>query len=298
MKILNLVYPNQGDIEYVKQKFPDGQQNIVINKDSLNEPNHRKSKPFVVKIYSRLNNWLDLELIVASVASLRKLSVKEIHLYTPYLLGARSDRQFTVGGNSYLVDVLAPIINSLNFESVTVMDAHSDVAAACIKNLKNISNWNIVDFFFESNLNDANYLLISPDAGALKKVSNIADILAYKREIIVCSKSRDKDGKLSQTQVPIQFGETRDIIIIDDICDGGATFENISAALNDADHKGKKYLIITHGIFSKGFTNLSRCFDGIYCTNSYSDIEPPLNYTDTHLYIIDKVNQLNVFING
>ena len=37
--------------------------------------------------------------------------------------------------------------------------------------------------------------------------------------------------------------------------------------------KGKIYLIITHGIFSKGFEELSKYFDGIYCTNSYSEID-------------------------
>ena len=35
---------------------------------------------------------------------------------------------------------------------------------------------------------------------------------------------------------------------------------------------GKTYLIVTHGIFSAGFEELYKHFDGIYCTNSYSDI--------------------------
>lgn len=30
MKTLNLVYPEKSDIKYQVQKFPDGQQNIVI----------------------------------------------------------------------------------------------------------------------------------------------------------------------------------------------------------------------------------------------------------------------------
>ena len=31
------------------------------------------------------------------------------------------------------------------------------------------------------------------------------------------------------------------------------------------------FLVVSHGIFSKGFSELSKYFEGIYCTNSYSD---------------------------
>ena len=89
---LNLVYSKQSDLEYKIRKFPDGQQNIVIEKCKINTVGiHGRSYwklPVIIK--SRLNNWLDLELIVAAVASLRELGIKEIHLYTPYIVGGRS----------------------------------------------------------------------------------------------------------------------------------------------------------------------------------------------------------------
>lgn len=297
MKTINLVYPDKSDIKYEIYKFPDGQQNLVITSQCWDHSSDRQyfHKTDSVQIKSRLRDWKDLELITATVASLRKLKIKEIHLYVPYLLGARSDRQFEEGGNSYLVDVLAPVINSLNFESVTVMDVHSDVAAACIKNLKIIDNWKVVDFFFENNLN-SNYLLVSPDAGALKKIYKIADNLAYTDEIIICSKLRNAKGELSDVVVPIKEDETKDIIIIDDICDGGATFKNISGTLNNAGHKGKKYLIVTHGVFSKNFKELSWYFDGIYCTNSYSDIDhEAFNHHLGKNCGVDIVKQINIF---
>jgi ribose-phosphate pyrophosphokinase len=73
--------------------------------------------------------------------------------------------------------------------------------------------------------------------------------------------------------------------------DGGQTFINIAKHLNNGDFltKPKIYLIVTHGIFSKDFGELSQYFDGIYCTNSYKDIND---------YITDPpflVKQLNVF---
>lgn len=114
MKTLNLVNPDASRINYKKLSFPDGQQNIIIT-SSISES---------VQIKSRLNNWLDLELITCAVASLRELGVEEIHLYTPYIMGARSDRKFEEGGNNYLKDVICPIINLLNFKSVTCIDPH------------------------------------------------------------------------------------------------------------------------------------------------------------------------------
>ena len=35
MKTLNLAYPERSDIKYTIQKFPDGQQNVIIEEVSL-----------------------------------------------------------------------------------------------------------------------------------------------------------------------------------------------------------------------------------------------------------------------
>jgi ribose-phosphate pyrophosphokinase len=56
------------------------------------------------------------------------------------------------------------------------------------------------------------------------------------------------------------------VLIVDDICDGGGTFIGIAKALpKDV----KKYLYVTHGIFSKGLRELTGHFEHIYTTNSY-----------------------------
>lgn len=145
MKTLDLVNKEKSDIDYTIQRFPDGQQNIVIDSNE-----HPVQTIFAhineVQIKARLNNWLDLELIVCAVASLRELGVEEIHLYTPYIIGARSDRKFEKGGNNYLKDVICPILNSLNFKTVTCIDPHSYSLECCIKNLKSINNSQLVKF--------------------------------------------------------------------------------------------------------------------------------------------------------
>ncbi len=318
MKVLNLTNKDASEIKYQIYPFPDGQQQVVINstviESSAGEEWGTDINIHKIKIKSRLNNFKDLELIVCATKSLRNLGVKEIHLYTPFFLGSRSDRQFEDGSNNYLKDVICPIINSLNFESVTVLDPHSDVLEACLNNFRKVDNLDLIDFslreIMKLNCNSIYYenklevlQLISPDAGASKKIYKLAEQIGYKGDIITCSKYRDVDGKLTKTYVPFSTAKTqnKDFIIIDDICDGGATFINIAKSIKNrfevydkTNFNSKIYLIVTHGIFSKGFKELSQYFDGIYCTNSYSDVIQGVVNDETECQS-GFVKQLNIF---
>ena len=291
MKILNLVDESKSDIKYKINKFPDGQQNIVLEKQEYALP---------TQIKSRLNNWLDLELITCTVASLHELGVEEIHLYVPYIMGARSDRKFEEGSNNYLKDVICPIINSLNFKSVTCVDPHSDVLEACLNRFKKVSNEALVCAFTDSKWNQGNNIIISPDAGANKKIFKLVEELELKCDVITCSKNRDINGKLTKTVVPTKDTGPlckKNYIIIDDICDGGATFINIAKELKKLYNCNNIYLIVTHGIFSKGYVELEEYFDGIYCTNSYKDIKDTtiLCGVKSTKSVGELIKQLNVF---
>jgi len=148
MKVLNLTNNETSDIKFEVSKFPDGQQQVQFKCLQIGLIKGYTNPQFIVpiQIKARLNNFKDLELIICATKSLRNLGVKEIHLYTPYFLGSRSDRKFEEGSNNYLKDVICPIINSLNFESVTVIDPHSDVLEACLNNFKKVDNKKLVEF--------------------------------------------------------------------------------------------------------------------------------------------------------
>lgn len=296
MKTLNLTSPETSDIKFEVSHFPDGQQDVKIASSKV-ELGHYDGEhywiatPIILK--SRFNSFEDLELILCATKALKRAGGGEIHLYIPYLLGARSDRKFTDGGTSYLVDIVAPILNAQNFKSVTALDAHSDVAAACINNLRVIDNEELVAFAMADlypctwDTSKENCVLVSPDGGSLKKIYHAADHLKYRGDILVCSKYRDQEGALSRIEVPIRDSQiAKDFIIIDDICDGGRTFIEIAKVIKArANFTGNIYLIVTHGIFSKGFNELADNFQTIYCTNSYSELKPNPNF----------VKQLNVF---
>ncbi len=294
MKTINLVDLEKSEIKYKISNFPDGQQNIIIDRiDQLDCPIRNEEHiliPHAVQIKSRLNSFLDLELIICTVANLRELGIKEIHLYTPYFMGARSDRQFEEGGNRYLKDVICPIINSLKLESITVLDPHSSVLENLLNNFKKIDNRELVRFAYNDLYdifpqNNDNIILVSPDAGASHKIYKLAEQIGYKGDIITCSKERDKDGKLSKTNVPFNLDyKHKDVIIVDDIFDFGGTFKNIALEIRKLPYfRGKLYLIVTHSIQTKGLKDALHYFDIIYTTNSYKN------------HGIEAVKQLSVF---
>lgn len=282
---INLTNLEKSSIKYKISKFPDGQQDIVFTdtEGSFLISGRYNNKIQEATIKSRFNSFKDLELIIAANKALRRLGVKEIHLDIPYLLGARSDRQFQEGGNSYLVDVIAPILNAQEFESITVLDVHSDVAAACIKNLKVITNEKLVRTSIINiceNPDIKKIVVISPDAGAQKKIYKSIDGLAIVKEVVTASKKRDViTGNITETVVPLvdkysvaNYLNT-DFVIIDDICDGGRTFIEIAKKIKEKLPYNKIHLVVTHGIFSAGLDTLSTCFNNIYTTNSVLDLD-------------------------
>ena len=318
--MLNLVNPNDIlSFKYEISRFPDGQQSLRLIEEGYNTFNSLKENPYGITIKSRLNDFRDLEIIICATQALKEVGVQRIKLYVPYCVGARSDRKFMEGGINYVKHVIAPIINSQSYEQVIIMDPHSDVLEACINNFVKVDNIRLVEFAFKdyflskgfetwSGSNFENVRLISPDAGALKKVFHVADTVKYRNEVIIASKHRNLEtGKIDYTNVPMSVNDAdKDVFIIDDICDGGRTFIEVAKAVNEVrklsssvhpDNHGKNYLIITHGIFSAGFDSLGEYFDGIYCTNSVKYITDGtiVNTFSKHKTIHSLVKQLNVF---
>jgi len=270
---LNLVDLENSDIKYKISRFPDGQQSITLDMVDFDLPNH-----FTVSIISRLNSFKDLEIIISANQALREFSyVENVKLNVPYFLGARSDRKFEAGTSNYLKTVICPIINAQNFSRVTVLDPHSDVLEACLNNYHKHNNHRLVKFALTAIDNksgaQSRICLVSPDAGAYKKIFDVAKEFNIDR-IITANKVRDlRTGKILRTEIPtLDQHEDLKYVIIDDICDGGRTFIELAKAIKGSRPSAKVYLVVTHGIFSAGFKELSQYFEGIYTTNSYREV--------------------------
>lgn len=233
---------------------------------------HIRIEPFDVEkrvtVTARLNSFNDTGLLCIAVDALRRMGVGEIHVFIPYFPGARQDRVM-VHGESLTVKVIADIINSLNVAMVTIVDPHSDVAPALLNNCKVISNHSFISTVLKQLPEDV--VLISPDAGASKKIFKLASEL-HIATVIECGKKRDlATGKLSGFTVSVADLENRACLIVDDICDGGGTFIGLAKELKKK-NAGDLFLAVSHGIFSKGFDPLKSIFKLIYTTDSVQNM--------------------------
>jgi len=253
-------------LEHEQFQFSGGEPHI-----KLNVPEQAYGDQVSVIISIRLKTFNDLGLLAVAVDALkRELPQAELVLFTPYFPGARQDR-IMVPGEPLTVKVYADMINAMGFTGVVIMDPHSDVTPALLNKSHVLTNYNLVRSVISSESLD-DYLLISPDAGSNKKISGVAKDLGLESESIVrCDKDRDvATGKIKSFEVYANDLEGKDCIIIDDICDGGGTFLGLAQELKNK-NAGRIFLVVTHGIFSKGFDAFTN-FEKIYTTDSFLDL--------------------------
>jgi ribose-phosphate pyrophosphokinase len=191
-------------------------------------------------------------------------------LSIPYLPYARQDRVCSPG-EALSVRVMADLINSMRYEAVFVCHPHSDVGPACINNCQTTPPEYIIDNFDDLSTKIKGMTIIAPDAGAEKACYNVSKYFGG-LDVISCSKIRDpKDGSIVATDVHYGFSlRNTDVLIVDDICDGGMTFIKIAERLRERIKPRSISLYVTHGIFSKGKGVLFDAgIDKIYTTNSF-----------------------------
>jgi ribose-phosphate pyrophosphokinase len=230
-----------------------------------------------LKIITRLtssDHLIKLMMVCNSLERYKGLSFKRKVLEITYMIGARYDRIMNEG-DSLDIEVYANLINSLNFDEVNILHPHSDVTCALIKNSHYIMPYNgvkkaLCDFLQEGK----DVVLISPDAGATKTISNFVKVIKEYRislltiDIVQCSKHRDKEGKPFVTVLNGELCKDKPCLVIDDICDGGGTFLSLQEEIKKY-NPSKLGLYVTHGIFSAGYKHLLEKYDKIYTTNSY-----------------------------
>lgn len=228
----------------------------------------------IVLITCRINRHRDVIRLLMITDAIKRRGVRRITLFIPFVPYARADR--VNSGESLSIKVFADLINSQGYEKVMIFDPHSDVAASLINNVEVIPPHS---FAFEVlSTKGQEYLLVSPDGGAEKKINTLAKFMSYDREVMYCRKKRDTaTGKLSGFALAMDMGQYgnkikgKEMYIVDDICDGGGTFCGIAEMLKKTYGAKKVHLIVSHGIFSKGLR--IKNVDTIYCSDSFQTID-------------------------
>lgn len=178
---------------------------------------------------------------VAQLKTLLDSMGKPTRLRLDYLPYGRQDKAIS-NTTTFGLATFAALLNSLNFVNVICLDPHSDAAKLRINNF--------MFWYPEAEWNDRlkpKTLVCFPDRGAREKYREYFG----SNETIYAEKCRDPlIGEVSWLEL---HGDPkgRDVLIIDDICDGGATFIAVTKALKEKGAKSVE-LFVSHGIFSKG----------------------------------------------
>lgn len=177
------------------------------------------------------------------VDALKRQGYVDLSLTIPYFPGARQDRVCN-SGEALSVKVYADFINNMGFRKVSVFDPHSDVVAAVVNNCRVVKNHEFIKKAIQQ-VPTFSYKLVSPDAGANKKVFDLSKFLGGP-EVIRADKTRDvTNGSIIGTEVFVDdlTGET--CYIVDDIASYAGTFKALSKKLKEK-NAAKVILIVSH----------------------------------------------------
>jgi len=203
----------------------------------------------------------------------------------PYLPYARQDRIATKG-DPLAIAVLASLISAAGITHVKTFDLHSHDSILIFKKLgielESISPVKYIEqYLHEIGIVSLDKVaFIAPDKGAHEKTQRYCSALDVDKAI-QCGKTRSPiDGSLMGFFVDNDFSVSKerleregvtDLVIVDDICDGGGTFLGVADAIcKTYGDDFKLHLWTTHGIYSKGLDVLLYMFDTLGCTNSFT----------------------------
>jgi ribose-phosphate pyrophosphokinase len=232
---------------------------------------HDRKAPFFIFLHNADGRAI-METLNTSDA-LRRMGYEDVRLIMAYVPYGRQDR-VTTPGTGFGLAMFSRVINTAKFDEVIVVDPHSKVTAELIDNIRVISPAAAMEFFPKNQLQGLvnDLVIVAPDKGAVDRAAACAEALGVPEErIIYATKERDPStGYLKTTGVSgYAFQPDDELLFIDDICDGGATFLELAKFLKDQGLKKKPSLYVTHGIFSKGLDEMYQYFHAVVSTNSF-----------------------------
>lgn len=217
--------------------------------------------------------------IFLSLSAINELN-NPVKVIIAYLPDARADKP----GN-FDIETMSKIIATGKFSEVFVLDPHSETSKSIFEREMKKSGISVkfiypVDIVSSSvvGIENRNYdAVIAPDSGARERASMVANYLNV--PLITCKKKRDQEtGKILYHNINDEFPDfAKNVIVVDDICDGGYTFKLLRDSIPDYVTSD---LYVSHGIFSgRANENLSG-YREIFTTDSLSR-SPSFDYKAT-----------------
>lgn len=270
MKHYRINIPQDRDRRYKMFSYPGGEKQVQL----LPSEFEAVRAADVLDVYAQIDTGEVMELALLTTALARfvkrspltKIITAKRNLYLPYLPYGRADRRF-VEGDCHGLRAFGVMIDALQYDRVITYDVHS---AEAFKNIDKLQENPIDDFVkqaIEKVGGKRGLTIILPDRGAERYIPMLKR-LGIKRYAFGAKKRDPQTGKLSGFEFPpvrVKKG-----LIIDDICDGGGTFVGLAEVIRKQNPKAVLSLYTTHGIYSRGVTELKKHFDHVLSTGSFT----------------------------
>lgn len=215
-----------------------------------------------VLLFLKLRTWNDVGLAAALIDALER-QLTWFKVFCPYFPGARQDR--SDGRSPLTLDLMGRVLGRGVGFSLDVFDPHSDA----IHERMNVRTW--MPRHLSVPVRAGVVGIIAPDAGAVARATDFRDTFYPGCPIVRCSKKRDfESGKFFGYGMP-ELPDIGRYIVVDDICDGGGTFNLLADEFEKAQNglNSSLELFVSHGIFSKGLNAISPVYERITTTDSW-----------------------------
>lgn len=260
------------DAELSVDEFPDGSFRFTVDYKGSDE------------IYVTLKSTLP-EAIIAAYQVCGTLSNNYpehvITLVVQTMPDQRADRE-EIPGMSNPASVSAFLIGQIPVDFLVVYDLHSNMSRDVLTYMCDNNDIELVvheplDCFINAlsapDLDPATSIdyVVAVDKGAIHRAETVAKY--YGAEVIYCDKKR-VDGKIIGHEIVAQpegLMAGKNIWVVDDLCDGGATFISVAKLLREHYDFHDLNLYVTHGLFSKGKEELFKYYTTILALFDYSD---------------------------
>jgi ribose-phosphate pyrophosphokinase len=213
---------------------------------------------------------IKLIMVLNALGELVENGLQFVKLIIPYLPYARQDRTCSKG-QAFALKAFIRILEPYNWlvYEIEMLDVHSQVAINLLQEClpkTPIKNIELADKIGSKSFENIDFV-IAPDTGAFERVTKVATKL---NKVLICAtKERDPStGNITNYQIQEGILEGKRVLVIDDICDGGKTFELLGEKLKNEKVK-EAHLLVSHGIFSKGFDELDKYYNSVQCINPF-----------------------------
>ncbi|QFP93809.1 hypothetical protein [Pectobacterium phage Wc4-1] len=266
-----VVSDNNDSLDVIITRFPSGELAVRLDVENREPIRVKNTISVLVQGYEP-----DTLFILANIKDALDEMVRtaclncQIRLFMPYMPHARYDRHI-VDGDAFALRVFADMMNTLNFDRIMTVDAHSEMTCGLMRRTEERPQWeHAVLMVNKFNINCD--VLVAPDAGAQKKIFKVAQHL--NKPVVTMTKTRDvKTGNITGMLMMDELPPNARCLIIDDLCDGGRTFIEAAKVLRGIGASSVD-LMVTHGIFSAGLNNLlDNGIDHVYCTDSFKTLD-------------------------